>query len=182
VRIEQRVSLTRTVFEASLVIDNSALEALSGVAVELTVLDAARRPVALAVFNVTRRAAPLLDSANATLAPGSQAELVWLLAPQDSAAPRDPTDVLCRRRAGVPRRRRPGDVDRAAARAHCGASESAPALRLLSRAARAVGRPVHRRRRGAERAVCARRAGVERRLRRGAEHDGVELAAQDCRE
>jgi hypothetical protein len=91
VRIEQRVSLTRTVFEASLVIDNSAVEALSGVAVELAVLDAARRPVSLTVFNVTRRAAPLLDAANATLAPGAQAELVWLLAPQDNAAPREPT-------------------------------------------------------------------------------------------
>jgi hypothetical protein len=90
-RIEQRVSLTRTVFEATLVLDNDASEALSGVAVNITLLDAARRPVSLAVFNVTRRAAPLLDVAGASLAPGAEAELVWLLAPNDAAAPRDET-------------------------------------------------------------------------------------------
>lgn len=91
IQIEQRVSLTRTVFDATLALDNDATVEVGSVHVALQVFDAARRPVAAAVFNVTQRPASLLDSPTAVLAPGAHADLVWVLAPQDAAAPRAPT-------------------------------------------------------------------------------------------
>jgi hypothetical protein len=85
-RLEQTVSLTRTAFRASLTLSNDADEALHNVDVELIVLDATRRMrVGATQFNVTRSK----GVSGGTLAIGAQAELTWLLAPLDAAAPRD---------------------------------------------------------------------------------------------
>jgi hypothetical protein len=91
IRVEQRVTLTRVAFEASLTLANGAeAEPLHDIGVELRVLDAARQTVPDAIVSVTMRGAPL-----STIEPGAE-PVTWtfLIAPADAAAPRARTSYF----------------------------------------------------------------------------------------